>query len=129
MRPAQIVGIVVGVWLEFAPAVLGYTEQGGGDFHRIVGPLCASFALVAVWPATRALRWANLVLAGALLVAPLVIGHAMPALLNGLASAVALAAATPFGGRVQTPMGGGWRALLRPARPPDGYPRATGGPE
>ncbi|MDQ4133114.1 MAG: hypothetical protein M3179_07905 [Actinomycetota bacterium] len=39
----------------------GYAGSAAGDLHRVIGPLATSFALIACWEATRAVRWPDLV--------------------------------------------------------------------
>ncbi len=113
MSLAQAVGMAVGVWLMGAPAVLGYADARAADVHRIIGPVAASAALVAVWEVTRGARLVNLILGALLVTAPLVIRHPADAALNGVVSGVALAAASPVGGRSRQKMAGGWRSLAR----------------
>lgn len=117
MSPAQPVGMAVGIWLVAAPAVLGYAGTPADDVHRVVGPLAASAALIAIWEATRGVRLLNLVLAAGLLVAPLVAGHPPAATVNALACGAVLLGVTPFGGRSSQSMGGGWRSLARSSPP------------
>ncbi len=113
MNPAQAVGIVAGVWLMAAPAVLGYADSPAGDVHRTIGPVAASVAIIAVWDATRGVRLVNVLLGVVLTIAPLFVGHPAAAALNGTASGAALVAATPFGGAGSNPMAGGWQSLWR----------------
>ncbi|MGH9039793.1 MAG: hypothetical protein ACRDZ3_06145 [Acidimicrobiia bacterium] len=110
MSPAQVGGMLVGVWLVAAPALLSYAGEPAGDFHRVVGPLAAGVALIAAWDATRGLARALLIAGPALALAPVVVAHSAAAVANALACAALLAAAAPFGG-TSGPLGGGWRAL------------------
>jgi hypothetical protein len=111
MSLAQTVGIIVGVWLMAAPAALGYADATAADVHRIIGPVAASAALVAVWEATRGARLVNVVLGVLLVLAPLLVAHPADAAVSGVVSGVALAAASPVGGRSRQSMAGGWRSL------------------
>lgn len=113
MSAAQPVGIVVGVWLMAAPAALRYADSSAADVHRIIGPVAASAALIAVWEATRGARLVNLLLGAVLVLAPLAVDHPAEATVNGLISGVALMTAAPFGGPSRQTMGGGWRSVLR----------------
>lgn len=116
VKLAQPVGVVVGTALMAAPAVAGYAGSGADDLHRVVGPLAASFSLIAAWEATRGVRWANAVLAAALVLGPLAVDHPMAATGTGVAAALALGATTPFGGAPTHRFAGGWASLL-PGRP------------
>lgn len=111
MKVGAAVGVVVGLGLMAAPAVLGYVDDPAADVHRIVGPLVASLALIAAWEATAGVRWANLLLAAVAVAAPVVVHHGPGAAVVGILGGVALAAATPFGGRRTHRFAGGWRAL------------------
>lgn len=106
----QALSAALGLWLMAAPAILGYAGTDA-DVHRIVGPVVASLAFVAMWDHVRPLRWANLSLAAALLVAPLVFDFAAVAIANGVAVAVALAALAFVRGDIEGEFGGGWSAL------------------
>ncbi|MGH7966442.1 MAG: SPW repeat domain-containing protein, partial [Candidatus Binatia bacterium] len=48
---AQLTNILLGVWLMVAPAVFGYVGTASTN-DRIVGPLVASFAMIALSEAT-----------------------------------------------------------------------------
>jgi hypothetical protein len=122
---AQLMSVVLGIWLMAAPAVLGYGGPAA-TADRIVGPLVASFAAIAVWEATRAVRWANLVLAMWLLLAPLVLGYGARPAVNSLTTAVLLCALAVVRGRARHCFGGGWSALWRPVTPPPRPVRPAG---
>lgn len=107
--------MVLGIWLMAAPAVLGY--GGAAETNdRIVGPLAASFAIIAVGEATRDVRRVNLVLAAWLLVAPWVLGYPSDATVNATLAAILLGALSFVRGRVRERFGRGWRVLI------SGYP-------
>ena len=80
---AQVVSMFLGFWLMAAPAVLGY---GGtlADAHRIIGPIAAAFALMAVWGHMRPLRWTNVLFGAVVVVAPFVVGVGTVALANSV---------------------------------------------
>lgn len=109
---AQVVGLISGIWLMAAPAVEGYTGTGAADLHRITGPLIASFALVALWPATRELRWVNLVLGAITAAGPLLLAHPLRATLVGVITGIGVMAATPAGGPDPDERGNGWAGLF-----------------
>ena len=96
-----------------APAVLGYGGAAQTN-DRVVGPVAATFAVVAIWQATRSLRWVNLAAGLWLLAAPWVLGYGETApTVNSLAVGVVLAALALVKGEVTRRFGGGWRSLLQ----------------
>lgn len=113
MKPGQIVGLVGGVWLMVAPAVVGYVDTAAEDLHRTIGPVVATFAAVALWAATRDLRWANLPLVAVMAIAPVFGGHPTGATVVAITTAVVIAAATPFGGPDPQRRGRGWRGVIQ----------------
>jgi hypothetical protein len=107
---AQVAAMLVGVWLMAAPAVLGYTGPARTNDH-VVGPLAATFACVAIWEATRPVRWANLVLGAWLVLAPWWLGYDRVAAANSVTAGVALVTLSVVRGRLKHRFGGGWSAL------------------
>ena len=112
---ATILNAGIGVWLMIAPSVLGYYGAARTNDH-IVGPLVATFAVIAAWEATRGLRFVNFGLALWLLAAPFVLGY--PAHLAGhsIVIALVLGGLSLVRGRMQHQFDGGWRMLLRGQR-------------
>ena len=110
---AQYLNAVLGLWLMAAPAVLGYGDPAQVN-DRILGPVIATFAIIAIWEATRAVaRW-NLPLGLWLLAAPWVLGYEATApLVNSLATGAAVAALALVTGTVEQRFGGGWAALFQ----------------
>ena len=49
-----------------SPAVLDYADPARAN-DRIIGPLVASMAIIAIWDITRPLRWVNVILGAWLL--------------------------------------------------------------
>jgi hypothetical protein len=111
----RVLAAGVGLWLMAAPAALSF---GGvaADVHRIVGPLAASVAAVAMAQATRPVRWCNAVLGALLVGAALVVDAPRAAAANMVLSGVALAALATVAGRITDRFGGGWRAAWRAHR-------------
>ena len=107
----------IGIWLLAAPTLLGLT--GGARLsHLVVGPIAASAALIALWPATRLVSRANIVLGAWLVVAPLLTEHQAWWLESSLCGAgLAVLALVPRGQGHR--FGGGWRALVD-SRSPSG---------
>lgn len=114
---AQIVNACVGIWLMAAPAVLGTQQSVSGDNDRIVGPVAATFAIVAVWEVTRGLRWVNLPLGLWLVLAPWILGiEVAAAAWNDVVCGIVLAACSLVKGKAPHPFGGGWSVLWRGSR-------------
>lgn len=109
---ARIVAVAAGVWLMFAPAVLGYGDPAEAN-DRIFGPIGASLAFVAIWEVVRALRWGTLPVGAWLVVAPFIVGYAaIPATVSSVTAGILMAASSFFGGEVKNSYGGGWRSLF-----------------
>ena len=68
-----------------SPAVLDYADPARAN-DRIIGPIVASMATIAIWEVTRPLRWVNVVLGAWLLIAPWLLGHLPDARWNSLAA-------------------------------------------
>jgi hypothetical protein len=108
---ARVVTIIGGLWLMFAPAVLGYGDPAAGN-DRIVGPTIAGAAFVALWPVVRPVRWLAYPAGGWLLMAPWILDYQVTAatvssVIVGLVTVVA----TPFGRADPNRFGGGWSSL------------------
>jgi uncharacterized membrane protein YtjA (UPF0391 family) len=108
----RVLEVGLGIWLMAAPSVLGYGAPAATS-DRIVGPLVASVAFVALWEVARGLRWANLLLAIWLLAAPLTLGYGGVAAASSLAAGLLLLVSIRNRGTVRGRFGGGW-AVLRP---------------
>jgi hypothetical protein len=109
---AQIVATVLGVWVTAAPGVLGYGGRAAASDH-IFGPVIATFACVAAWEATRAVRWVNLPLGLWVALAPWLLGGPWQAAVGGTAAGLAVAALSCVRGDIRERFGGGWSALWR----------------
>lgn len=108
---ARAVNIALGIWLMAAPDVLGYRGPLRIN-HEIVGPLLASFAMVAMWQVTQSLRWANFVLGLWLASAPWLLGYdSNAALANSVAVGAATIACSLVRGKTRHRMNGGWPSL------------------
>lgn len=116
---AQFVNAVLGIWLMAAPAVLGYGSPAQTN-DRIIGPVVATFAVVAWWEATRPVRRFNIPLGLWMLIAPWVLGYSEASVIvNSLAAGVLITGLSFVRGRVEGRYGGGWSALWRSAPSPD----------
>lgn len=107
---AQLLSGALGLWLMAAPAVLGYGGPAA-DAHHVLGPMAASFALVAVWGHMRPLRWVNVFLGGALVVFPVVLSFSLAAAANSALVGLLLVGLGFIRGTVMEEYGGGWSAL------------------
>ena len=116
----HIVVVALGVWLMAAPAVLGHAGTTAGSSDRFVGPLIASIAFVAASEITRPVRWANLVGALWLVVAPWILGFPMSAAINDVIVGLGVGVLSLLGkADLQERFGGGWSALRHPKELPD----------
>ncbi len=111
----RITSIALGVWLMAAPAVFGYRGAAAVD-DRIVGPLAASFAFLAMWEVLRPLRRLNVALGAWLLIAPLAFRYGWTPTLNSILTGVLLILLATRHDPVQQPYGGGWSSLLTSRR-------------
>lgn len=95
------------------PAVIGYgTPAATSD--RIVGPLIATFAVIAIWQTTRELRWVNSVLGAWLLISPWILGYGdSNAIVNSMATGTVVLAMSLQRGKIDKQFGGGWAALWK----------------
>lgn len=108
---ARIVAVVAGVWLMFAPAVLGYGGVAETN-DRIVGPIGAAIAFVAIWEVMRALRWGTLPVGIWLIVAPLALSYDDgAAIVSSVVAGLAISLSTFFGATISATFGGGWRSV------------------
>jgi hypothetical protein len=109
---AQIAAALVGVWLMAAPAMLGHDGTLAADVDRVLGPIAASFGIIAAFQATRNVRRANLLVAALLVLLPIPLGHPTAALVNSVACGLLIGALSLVRGRITKANAGGWRALL-----------------
>lgn len=117
---AHVINAALGLWLMAAPAVLGYGAPGEVN-DRILGPVAATFAIVAWWEATRPVRWVNLPIGIWLLLAPWLLGYdATAAIVNSMVVGLIMALCASVRGKVEKRYGGGWTAAIR------GYGSARG---
>jgi hypothetical protein len=110
---AQLLAVGVGLWLMAAPAVLDYGEPAS-TVDRVVGPLAATVAGVAVTQAMRSVRFWNVPVGLVLLGAPLLLGYEGRAALNSFLAGLALLLLARVRGRLTRRFAGGWSSLLRP---------------
>lgn len=106
--------VAIGVWLEAAPAILGYGSPAA-DVDRILGPVAGGIAFVAIWAVAHPIRWAT-VPVGALLVLAPVLGYPLEAAVSSILSGLAIIALAFVGGDPSGSYGGGWQAIWKGRR-------------
>lgn len=110
---ARILNAALGIWLMAAPAVLGYAAPAETN-DRIVGPVIATFAIIAIAGATRPVRRVNTVAGAWLLVAPWILGYGATApTVNNMVVGAVVVAASLVKGTVKDEFAGGWSSLWR----------------
>jgi hypothetical protein len=108
---ARLAAVAAGIWLMFAPAVLGYEGVAEAN-DRIFGPIGASLAFVAIWEVVRGVRWTTLPVGTWLVAAPLALGYDdNAAAVSSIAAGVVMAGSAFLGGDVSSSFGGGWRSI------------------
>jgi len=108
---ARVAAVAAGIWLMFAPAVIGY-EGVAENNDRIFGPIGASLAFVAIWEVLRPLRWGTLPVGVWLVAAPLVLRYDdTAAIISSVLAGAVMASSTFFGAQVDASFGGGWRSI------------------
>jgi hypothetical protein len=107
----QRLAFLLGLWLMAAPALLNLPDADA-DLLHVLGPIAAAIGFIAASEVTRGLRWLNLPVGLALVIAPFVFGFDLGGLLASALTGVALMILAFLGGRTRTSYGGGWRALL-----------------
>lgn len=113
---AQILNTILGIWLTAAPAVLDYGRSAATNGH-ITGPLVATFACIAIWEATRAVRWVNVPLGVWLVGVPLLLEHPLAGQLNSVLCGIAIVGLGCVRGAARHRFGGGWSALRQGVGP------------
>ena len=109
---AQVINALVGLWLMAAPAALGFNGAARIN-HLIVGPIAATFAIIAVWEVVRTVGKLNVALGIWLVVAPLVLNHwSMVSTINSLVTGIINIALALTSGKTSDKFAGGWRSLV-----------------
>ena len=122
---ARVIAAAAGVWLIAAPHVLG-TQPPARTVDRVIGPLVAAAAIVAMSAVTRPLRRLNLLLGLALVAAPWALGYDTVATINSTVVGIIVAAASRVRGPLHHRLGGGWSSLWSGRAAPPDEPRLTG---
>jgi uncharacterized membrane protein len=107
-----LVSIALGVWLLFAPAVLGSSGRAS-DSDRLLGALVVTFTAVAVAEVGRPVRFLNILFGAWVVVAPfLLAGFTPAAFVSGIVAGFALIILSFPSGKVRAAYGG-WNRYLR----------------
>jgi hypothetical protein len=103
---------LAGIWLMMSPAVLEYADPGRAN-DRIIGPIVASLATIALWEVCRPLRWVNVVFGGWLLVVPWLLAYPPSGHWNSLATGAVVLGLSLVKGKRTHEFGGGWSSLWK----------------
>lgn len=114
---SQLFQFMLGVWLMAAPSVLGFEETATATNYRIIGPIVAAFAGVAVGECTRSMRLWNLPFALWLVISALILSNSMTACVHSIAAGVVMGALCCLRGHTVDRYGGGWMVLFRAPAP------------
>ena len=110
---AQVVSFLLGIWLMASPGILGYAGTPA-DNDNVLGPVIATFAMIAWWECTRPVRLWNIPLGAWLIVAPWFLGYDdaqiiwNDSIIGGLVIIFSLVK-----GSVDGEYGGGWSSLWK----------------
>lgn len=109
---AQILNAFLGIWLMAAPAVLDF--HGPGRINNlIVGPIAATFAIIAIWEVVRPLGKLNIASGIWLVLAPLILNHqSMVPVINSFLVGIMMIGLALTSSRTSGKFAGGWRSLL-----------------
>ena len=107
----RIFSALLGIWLMLAPSLLHYDGHASIS-DRVVGPLIAATAIIAIWEVTRPLRWLGILFGLWLLFAPGLFHFPSHALVNSAVVGAVLVILAFLGGRVNQKFGGGWREVV-----------------
>lgn len=105
---AQILNMIIGIWLMAAPQVL---DHGGvvADIDHIFGPVIASFAIIALSGSTRSVAYYNIPLGAWLVIAPLLLAYETDsARINDIVSGLLVVVFSFFRRNITQSYGGGW---------------------
>lgn len=110
---SQIINAIIGIWLMAAPGILAYDKAGANSCH-IVGPVIATFAIIAFWEATNGVRKFNYPLGAWLVIAPWILGYSSTAtIVNDMACGILVILFASFGMKMENTYGGGWKVLWK----------------
>lgn len=114
---AQIINMLLGIWLMVAPQLLNYSKQAADNAH-IVGPVITTFAIISLTEATRNVRWYNIPPGVWLLLAPWILNYENgTAIFNDMVVGLLVIIFAFIKGKVSHQFGGGWRSLWKSDAP------------
>jgi hypothetical protein len=110
---AQILNMILGLWLMAAPDIIGYSGRAA-DNDNIIGPVIASFSIIALSGCTRSISMYNLPLGIWLFLAPWFLGYEdRSATFNDMAVGFLITGFSFFKRKTNKQYGGGWSALWK----------------
>ena len=110
---SQLTLTILGIWMMVAPAILGYDKNISDNAH-IVGPLIATFSMIAIWECTRNMRLLNLPVAFWMMAAPLFIEYNNDtALMHDYGVAIAVIFLLLVKPARKHTFAGGWLSLIK----------------
>jgi hypothetical protein len=110
---AKFINTILGLWLMVAPNLLGY-GGAAADNGYIVGPIIATFSIIALWEATDAVHKWNYPFALWLLLAPWVLGYDNAfAIVSDIATGVLVIILSSVRQKMKHRFGGGWISLWK----------------
>jgi hypothetical protein len=110
---AQIINILVGLWVIVSPSVLDLNKAISNN-DRIVGPIIVTVAFIAISESVRNTRYINILSGLWLLISPWVLGYEHVAgILNDMIFGLIVIILSLVKGTVKNAFGGGWNALFQ----------------
>jgi hypothetical protein len=114
---AQIINTMLGLWLMAAPGILKINGMAADNDH-IIGPIVASFSIIALSGCTRAVAKFNIPLGIWLLIAPWFLGYENEiAIFNDMGVGFFVTIFSFFKRRTNQRYGGGWPVVWKTGHP------------
>jgi SPW repeat len=111
---AQILNTALGLWLMAAPGIFRYNGVAADNDH-IIGPVVASFSIIALSGCTRTVALYNIPLGIWLLLAPWFLGYESEvATFNDMTVGFFVTAFAFFKRKTVQQYNGGWSAIWKP---------------
>jgi hypothetical protein len=108
---AQILNIVLGIWLMASPGILGYNGVAA-DINHIVGPVVASFAIIALSGCTKSVSKCNIPLGLFLVIAPWILQYESGnAIANDIFAGLLITGFSFIKRKTNKQYGGGWSVV------------------
>lgn len=97
-----------------SPSVLNYPVNKATDVNHIVGPLVVTFAMTAIWEASRTVRRWNYATGAALIILPWIFAFENnTVIINNMATGTFIVIFSLIRGKVSQNFGGGWSSLFK----------------